>query len=153
MKMALMKLRPHCTSRNLVVFSFLFFIFCVSANAQKCFDYEPNGRVVSLAGTLRSQIFAGPPNYESIRRGDRKETALILSFTKPACTNGDAYFDAETNIREMQLVVVREADWKTVRRLIGKRAIVTGTRFHANTGHHRTKVLITLNNIRGAKGR
>src|SRR5438270_5700294 len=105
MRMAIIKLRSHLIIRDSVAFSILFFIFCVSAKAQKCFDYEPNGPAVSLAGRLRSQIFAGPPNYESIRRGDRKETALILTLTKPACTNGDPDDKAENHIREMQLVV------------------------------------------------
>ena len=153
MRMAIIKLRSHLIIRDSVAFSILFFIFCVSASAQKCFDYEPTGPAVSFAGTLRSQIFAGPPNYESIKRGDRKETAIILTLTKPACTNRDAYEDAEDDIREMQLVIMHEADWKTVRRLMGKHAIVTGTLFHANTGHHRTRVLISVNSIREAKTR
>src|SRR5438067_2433834 len=119
MRMAMIKLRSHFIIRDSVAFSFLFFIFCVSVSAQKCFDYEPNGPTVSLSGTLRSQIFAGPPNYESIKRGDRKETALILTLTKPACTNSNSDDCAENHILEIQLVVMREADWKTVRRLMG----------------------------------
>ena len=56
----------------------------------------------------------------------------------------------QTGIREMQLVVTKDAHWKTVRRLMGKRAIVMGTLFPAHTGHHRTKVLIDVANIRDA---
>jgi hypothetical protein len=123
---------------------------CTTANAQKCLEYGP---ALSLTGTLRSQVFAGPPNYESIKRGDRKETAIILTLVVVACTTGNdpAGVDIpETRIREMQLVVTKNADWKTVRRLMGKRAIVTGTLFHAHTGHHRTKVLIDVTDIRAA---
>ena len=128
----------------------LHFGLCTFANAQKCLEYGP---AVSLTGTLRSQVFAGPLNYESIKRGDRKETAIILMLTAPACTTGNdpAGVDVpETHIREMQLVVTRNAHWRTVRRLMGKRAIVTGTLFHAHTGHHRTIVLIDVANIRAA---
>lgn len=124
--------------------------FCASANGQKCLEYGPT---VSLAGTLRSQVFPGPPNYESIRRGDRRETAIILTLVGGACTTGNdpQGFDVpETGIREMQLVITKEAHWKTVRRLMGKRAIVTGMLFHAHTGHHRTKVLVDVVNIRAA---
>ena len=121
--------------------------FCASANGQKCLEYGPT---VSLTGTLGSQVFPGSPNYESIKRGDRKETAIILTLVTRACTTGNdpQGFDvAETGIREMQLVVTKEAHWKSVRRLMGKRAIVRGTLFHAHTGHHRTKVLVDVANI------
>ena len=109
------------------------------------------GPTVSLKGTLRSRVFPGPPNYESIRRGDRKETAIILTLVARACTTGNdpqSFEVPEADIREIQLVVSKDAHWKTVRRLMGKRALVTGTLFHAHTGHHRTKVLVTVANIR-----
>jgi hypothetical protein len=124
--------------------------FCASASGQKCLEYDPT---VSLSGTLRSQVFPGPPNYESIKRGDRKETAIILTLVARACTTGSdpQGFDVpETSLREMQLVVTKDAHWKTVRRLMGKRAIVTGTLFHAHTGHQRTKGLVDVANIRAA---
>jgi hypothetical protein len=98
-------------------------------------------------------VFPGPPNYESIKRGDRKEKAIILMLGARACTMGNdpQGFDVpETGIREIQIVVTTDAHWKIVRRLMGKRAILTGSLFHAHTGHHRTKVLIDVANIRAA---
>ena len=124
--------------------------FCASARGQKCLEYGPT---VWLTGTLRSHVFPGPPNYESIKQGDRKETAIILTLVAGACTTGNdpQGFDVpETGVREMQLVVTKDAHWKTIRRLMGKRAIVSGTLFHAHTGHHRTKVLVDVANIRAA---
>lgn len=120
-----------------------------SVAAKKCLRYGPT--VVSLTGTLRSQVFAGPPNYESIRKGDRKETAIILTLRSNTCaTGGDPrdFNDPETDIREVQLVVRNDAHWRTISRLMGKRATLTGTLFHAHTGHHRTKVLIDVTAIR-----
>jgi hypothetical protein len=126
--------------------------FCSSASAQRCLKYSPT--VVKLKGTLRSHVFPGPPNYESIKRGDRKERAIILMLAAPTCTTSkdppQGLDDPETDIREMQLVVTKSAHWKTVERRLGKRVIVTGTLFHAHTGHHRTKVLIDVTNIRAA---
>jgi Domain of unknown function (DUF4431) len=122
-----------------------------STSAQ-CLKYWPT--VVSVTGTLRSQTFPGPPNYESIKRGDRKERAIIVTLLAPACTSRNdppqGLDDPETNIREMQLVVTKSAHWKIVERRLGKRVVVTGTLFHAHTGHHRTKVLIYVTNIRAA---
>jgi len=57
---------------------------------------------------------------------------------------------AEAGVHEIQLAITNDAHWKIVRRLIGHRVIVAGTLFHAHTGHHRTKVLIDVGNIRAA---
>ena len=125
--------------------------FCSSVSAQKCLKYGPT--LVSLTGTLRSEMFPGSPNYESVKRGDRKETAIILTLAAPTCTMGNdpqGLEVPETGIREVQLVVIKDAHWKIIRRLMGKRARVTGTLFHAHTGRHRTKVLIDVSNIRAA---
>ena len=118
--------------------------FGSDASGQQCLEYGPT---VSLTGTLRSQVFPGPPNYESIKRGDGKETAIILTLAAPVCTTGNdpqGIDVPESAIRDVQLVVIKDAHWPAVHRLMGKRAIVTGTLFHAHTGHHRTKVLLTV---------
>lgn len=125
--------------------------FCFPVAAQTCLEYGPT---VSLTGRLRTQIFPGPPNYQSIRRGDRKETALLLTLEEKICTTGNdpQGFDVpEAGVHVVQLVITDNARWKTVRHLVGKRATVTGTLFHANTGHDRTKVLVIVASIRGAR--
>ena len=120
-----------------------------NAGAQQCLEYGPT---VSLSGTMRSKVFPGPPNYESIKRGDRRETAIILSLATPTCTNpGDPanIVDvAETDIRDVQLVITKPSDWKLVKRLLGKPVVLTGTLFHSHTGHHRTKLLLTVADIK-----
>lgn len=116
-----------------------------TASGQNCFEYGSN---VSLTGTLTSRVFAGPPNYESIKRGDRKETAIILTLAAPVCTTtgnpADSFDVAETNVRQVQLVISKPEHWKALKRLRGKPVVVTGPLFHAHTGHHRTKILITV---------
>jgi len=125
---------------------------CYLPASAQCLKYAP--AVVTLTGTLGAHVFPGPPNYESIKRGDRKERAIILRLAAPTCTTRSdppqGLDDPEANIRELQLVVTKSAHWKTVERRLGKRVLVTGTLFHAHTGHHRTKVLIDITNIRAA---
>ena len=137
---------------QLLTIAILIISGCYSrAIAQECLKYDTT--VVLLTGTLRSRMFAGPPNYESIKRGDRKETALILVLATRICTSsretkgGDV---SESKVRDVQLVVMKPAHWKTIQRRMGKRVAVTGKLFHANTGHHRTKVLLDVASIRGA---
>ena len=119
-----------------------------TASGQNCLEYGPT---VSLTGTISSRVFAGPPNYESIKRGDRKETAIILTLASPVCiTANDTVnsFDvAEADVREVQLVISKPEHWKALKRLRGKPVAITGTLFHAHTGHHRTKILITVDRI------
>lgn len=79
--------------------------------------------------------------------------AWLLTLCQDICTAGNDSqgFDVpETRVREVQLVITNDAHWKTARQLIGKHAIVAGALFHAFTGHHRTKVLMDVSNIRAA---
>ena len=121
-----------------------------AATAQKCFEYGPT---VSLTGKLSSKIVPGPPNYSSIRKGDQKETLILVTLTQPICTTGNdpAGIDVpETGLRDIQLSISKDNDWPVIRRLIGKRVTVSGTLFHAHTGHHRTKVLMDVSQVRAA---
>jgi len=123
--------------------------FC-SLKAQKCLEYGPT---VTLTGKVASKVFPGPPNYMSIRKGDRRETAILLTLAEPICTNGTdpAGIDVpESGLRDLQLVIAKDEEWPTIRRLIGKRAKVSGTLFHAHTGHHRTRVLLDVSQIRAS---
>ena len=133
---------------RLFVLVFLLAAGFSTASGQNCLEYGPS---VSLTGTLSSRVFAGPPNYESIKRGDRKETAIILSLASPVCTTANTTsnsFDvAETDVREVQLVISKPEHWKALKRLRGKPVAITGTLFHAHTGHHRTQILITVDRI------
>ena len=135
----------------LVIVAILIMGVCNQASAQKCLEYGPT---VTLTGRLYSRVFPGPPNYESIRKGDKKETALLLKLVKKVCVAGKDVQNleiSETGVRDVQLVILNDKHWKTVRRVKGKRAIITGTLFHGNTGHHRTKILIQVSNIKSAK--
>ena|ERR1051326_5448823 len=134
--------------KTLVVVSLLLVAGCLcSVEAQKCLPYSSP---VTLSGKLTSRIFPGPPHYTSIRRGDQKETAILLILPAAICTTGndpEGIDVPESGLRDIQIAVTKDGDWPTVRRLIGKRATVTGTLFHAHTGHHRTRVLLDLSRI------
>jgi len=145
-----------CTYNRAMRIPFLAIVFLLvigafsSAAAQKCFEYGPT---VSITGKLSSRVVPGPPNYSSIRKGDQKETMILLTLTEPICTTGNdpAGIDVpEEGIRELQLAISKDEDWPAIRRLIGKRATVSGTLFHAHTGHHRTKVLMDVSQVRAA---
>ena len=114
------------------------------ASAQTCLEYGPT---VTLTGKVYSKVFPGPPNYESVKRGDRPETTLILSLATPTCTTNKTADDIdvpEPDIREVQLVLSKPSDWKLIKRVLGKPVVITGTLFHSHTAHHRTKILLDV---------
>jgi hypothetical protein len=116
----------------------------------KCLQYEPV--VVKLTGSLIRRTFLGPPNYESVRKGDRAETSWFLDLPRPVCVDEDkdkAQADinsARSNVGRIQLVVSQE-DYKRYRALMHKRVVATGTLFGEITGHHHTPVLLKLTTL------
>src|ERR1041384_7028204 len=108
-------------------------VLCAAAAAH-CLDYEPS--VVVLSGTIVRQTFPGPPNYESVARGDSAERIWILRLARPICLNvADRYDIHESGQKQLQLVLKPEF-YKRFSHLVGKRVTATGTVFHAYTGHH-----------------
>ena len=116
-----------------------------------CLSYEPE--VVKLVGTLTRKTFPGPPNYQSIRNGDRAETCWLVKLHSPVCVAEDKA-DPDLNpsqdrVIEMQLVL-DPAAYKTDKGLIGRDVIVTGTLYGAHTGHHHMPVMLTVKSIEAA---
>ena len=132
-----------------IAISFVFLLVveatAVAATQSPCLKYEP--AVVSLSGTLISRTFAGPPNYESISKGDRPERALLLLLDEPVCVEGDQA-SALSQETELGVVLVQigppDSGWK----FVGRRVLITGTLMHRHTGHHRTAVLLNLKEVR-----
>jgi hypothetical protein len=113
-----------------------------------CLPYGPS--VVRLTGTLIRQTFPGPPNYESVRKGDKPETDWLLDLSRPVCVDQDKVEPdlnpAQRDVRRVQLVV-DETAYKTHKNLVGKQVVATGTLFGEHTGHHHTPVLLTVSTL------
>jgi hypothetical protein len=117
----------------------------------QCLSYEP--AVVTLSGTLVRKTFPGPPNYESVRKGDKPETNWFLDLPESVCVVEDKA-EPDLNpkqgaVREIQLVL-RPQQYGQHESLVGKRVIVTGTLFGEHTGHHHTPVLLTVRKLEEA---
>ena len=116
-----------------------------------CLSYEP--AVATLTGTLVRETFPGPPNYESIKHGDKPETSWFLVLPGSVCVNEDR---AEPNlnpkqsaVREIQLVL-QPQQYVQHKALVGRKVLATGTLFGKHTGHHHTPVLLTLRTLEAA---
>jgi hypothetical protein len=116
----------------------------IHASAQDCFSYETEG--VKLRGTISRKTFPGPPNYESVKRGDQPETYWVLHLARAICTKADADNDAESNVTDLQLILTQK-QYALYKKFIARRArgvTVTGKLMHAITGHHHTPLLMEV---------
>jgi len=110
--------------------------------------------MVKVSGTLIQKTFPGPPNYESVRKGDKAEVDWLVELRSPVCVTEDKA-DPDLNpsqdrIHELQLVLSPEA-FKDYRNLMGRDVVAQGTLFGAHTGHHHTPVLLTVSSIKPAR--
>jgi hypothetical protein len=119
-------------------------------STNECISYEPS--VVKLTGTLVRKTFPGPPNYESVRKGDRSETYWLLELPRPICVDEskEQRDPAQKDVRRIQLVV-NEETYKNQKALVGRRVVATGTLFGAITGHHHTPVLLQVKTLAKAE--
>jgi hypothetical protein len=134
---------------GLVMFVISCAICVAQTNSQAgCLSYEPS--IVKVEGKLTRKTFPGPPNYESVRKGDRPETYWLLDLERPVCIDQDPkntdFNGAQKDIRLVQLVIDPEM-YKEHAGLIGKRVVATGTLFGAITGHHHTPVLLNVTTL------
>jgi hypothetical protein len=127
------------------VLAFLFLASCSVEAQRRQLHYEPEK--VTLTGRLVYRVFYGPPNYGENPKTDSRETQPILILDAPVdvvANGGDPTDQTERGVKRITLV------GHSTSRFIGKRIAVEGTLFHANTGHHHTKVLMTVAFIKRA---
>lgn len=116
-----------------------------AATPAACFEYAP--AVVTISGVVESQLYPGPPNYESIAKGDKQETFWFLKLDEPVCTESDDVdAPARIGIRRVQLVLDPSASQPQAS-LLNKRAIARGSLFTAHTGRHHADVLIDVTEL------
>lgn len=100
----------------------------------------------TLTGRLISRTFYGPPNFGETPKIDARErqTILILdSAVDVIAASHNPTEETERRVTEVSLVLD-----KPVGHLIGRRVTVNGPLFHAHTGHHHTKVLMSVSSLK-----
>jgi len=113
-----------------------------NAADSRCHEYGP--AIVTLTGTVARHMEYGPPNYGEDPAHDAKEVYWYLQLDDPICVNGkkdrSEEMEGEKSVGKIQIVYLD--GYPKGDKWINHRASITGTLFHAVTGHHHTKVLI-----------
>jgi hypothetical protein len=115
---------------------------------------------VTLSGELIERTYWGPPNWGEHPDTDRLEDAWLLILDRPICVEADSSWvnnASEHNVIVVQLVVLDPGPdnraLKNVARLVTRRVTVSGFLDHADTGHHRTPVLLVVASIAPSNNR
>ena len=81
-------------------------------------------------------VFAGPPNFEDVRKGDAPEPTYVLRLDHRICITGDDFADPATMFDAVHLVAEHD-NWAPLRANLHRRVTVTLVRpMGAETGHH-----------------
>jgi hypothetical protein len=82
-------------------------------------------------------------------KGDAAATYWLLHLSRPICSNASSDDPAEANVTTLQLVFMGSGnEYARYKGLVGRSVIISGTLYHQNTGHHHTRVLLTVGDIR-----
>jgi hypothetical protein len=117
-----------------------------ATQAQRWLSYEP--QTVELDGRLVVQSKYGPPNYGEPKTDQKvKVPVLVLKNEVSVLPNQEAGYNSQPvyRITQIQLAFVDSAT--VYNNLIGKNVVVTGSLFHAHTGHHYTDVVLKVRSI------
>lgn len=121
----------------------------LSASAAHAECVKENSEV-TVTGKIARETFAGPPNYESIEKGDKAERFWVLTGSEPVEVCAAEARAKGASSGKFQLVL-DEKQYQRFASFIGRPVAVKGTAWVAQTGHHHTAVLITVADIRSAR--
>jgi hypothetical protein len=97
-----------------------------------CLNYGP----MSLTGRVVRQTYAGPPDFESVTKGDRPIVIYLLQFDQTVCVV-ESQLTAHA-LREIQL------EWRggDPVSLLGKKVTVTGELIRGEARHDQRVVMV-----------
>jgi hypothetical protein len=127
----------------------LFPVSMYFSQTSKSYKYGLKGQ--NFRGVISRVDFPGPPNFSSILDGDQKQTYWILTVSEAVSVDANSELDIkEQNVISIQLVFLSEDSdsYKKYDALVGKEVEVTGDLFHGFTAGHKTRLLISVENIR-----
>ena len=106
--------------------------------SQDCYDWWTP---VVLEGFILEGVVPGPPEFESVRRGDMAGSATFLWLSAPICVRaGDA--EGHVPIPAIELLHLVCSEGQVTPEMRGERVQLEGKLFPAETRYHRTDALL-----------
>ena len=111
-----------------------------------CYDIsksEPH----ELTGVLSCRIFAGPPNFSDVQKGDTPEPGYVLTLPATICITGDDFADPNVQFDEVQLVETDKTA-SAMRSLANSNvSVILRQQMAAETGHHHRPLVAWVTDI------
>lgn len=117
--------------------------------AQKvsCLNLVGKQAKATLSGALTVQLFAGPPNYESIAKGDAEQQAFILELPTRLCANDGLFIKPSTRFDRVHVSSSVPALIKVLTASVGRTVTVRGEAFGSHTGHHHAPLVLLAEEV------
>ena len=116
------------------------------SHSERIHQYAPH--LTHIEGALETRVYPGPPNYESVRKGDAPESIWLLRLSKTIEVRDDgnptSNNEAEKDVRQLQLILPEGIDEKALVRAVGRRVKMSGKLLHALFGHHHSSILLDV---------
>ena len=106
-------------------------------SALQCVEYGH----ISLVGTLVRQTYAGPPDFESVTKGDAPQVIWILQLEERTCVYSQSREAREYEQHEVQLEA-GATQAEGFQKLLGKRLIIDGELIRGGARHEKRLVLL-----------
>lgn len=121
--------------------------------AAPCYDLS-KGEPRSLSGKLTYVVYPGPPNYESVQKGDTPEPTYILELASEICLQGDADFaDPTVRFNSVHLWSSKETS-RQLKSFVNKQVTVNlNDPFAAHTGHHHAPLVAGVTSVKLERGK
>lgn len=101
-----------------------------------CLRYGP----IDIAGTIVRHTYAGPPDYESVTKGDEPRTVWVLQLDERICVEANRDYPREAIQLEIELALTPE-QYRQYRDLLGQRVRVTGELKHGGANDQKRLVI------------
>ncbi len=106
-----------------------------------------DGQEITLTGTMKIGQFAGPPNFENVKDGDKLLTYWYLETPKPLCVLTDSSLEGKAPEKtepqsRFQLVIKQQLD--KLNEMFNQKASITAVPFTAHTPYHQTPLVLKV---------
>lgn len=101
-----------------------------------CLQYGP----IDIAGMLVRHTYAGPPDYESVTKGDEPRTVWILQLDERICVEANRRYPREPIQIEIELALTPE-QYERYGPLLGQKVRVTGELRHGGANYQKRLVI------------
>lgn len=106
-----------------------------------CLQYGP----IDIAGIIVRHTYAGPPDYESVTKGDEPRTVWVLQLDERVCVEANRQYPREVIQLEVELALTPE-QYRQYRNLLGQRVRVTGELRHGGANYQK-RLVVTPSDI------